>query len=602
MKKKNIKHFLIFVAIIISISLLPIAYARYEQTINKTLTINVRKPSYTVKFNSNRNDGNEDEVTSQDFVYGTKQKLNKNTFTKEDEDFCGWNTKRNGSGTSYEDEQEVDKLSSEDGAEIVLYAQWGEADYWVTYVFGNESFNGTKYLNSGIPLFSNDNVHRDFEISMDVSNFSYLSGQDTDRNVLLCNQYEVASPYQGFAMQHRENQIKIQVNCTDIAEVSNPWGKTEGGITFKRTNDVLYQDGEMLYDFGNRITTFNMPLSFGANLDQNGNPRRFSIVDLSNITIKLKYSYEEYLVLCQNLPTPEKSSYNFKGWYSDPENGTKITTKEQLDAAGRIIYPHWQEITIKTITFAANGGSGNMNKQYIDYNTSDEINANEFTREGYNFVGWNTKGNGTGTGYADGANITLTDDITLYAQWLSIPKQIFTADNIQFDGSYLNIVDTGMYLFSAENIHKNFEVSFEITSINTNKNETTIINTKDESGAPYPGFVLRINSSKKLNLKADSTASNSFIKNNMALNSIQKLSIIRINDVTYYSINDANYQTMLDFSNIARTFDAPLALGGIIKPNGGREREFKGTLSNVVVKFIEDTATLEDYQNALPSP
>ena len=36
---------------------------------------------------------------------------------------------------------------------------------------------------------------------------------------------------------------------------------------------------------------------------------------------------------------------------------------------------------------------------------------------GYTFSGWNTAADGSGTGYAPGATITLTSDLTLYAQW-----------------------------------------------------------------------------------------------------------------------------------------------------------------------------------------
>ena len=58
-------------------AILPIAYAKYSQSFNKKITLNIRKPKYTVEFYSNRDDGNADEVKSQDFVYGTKQKLKK---------------------------------------------------------------------------------------------------------------------------------------------------------------------------------------------------------------------------------------------------------------------------------------------------------------------------------------------------------------------------------------------------------------------------------------------------------------------------------------------------------------------------------------------
>ncbi len=70
-----------------------------------------------------------------------------------------------------------------------------------------------------------------------------------------------------------------------------------------------------------------------------------------------------------------------------------------------------------TITFDANGGSGSMNVQTISYDVATTLTANAFTRTGYTFNGWNTKADGTGTSYADGASIKLTADTTLYAQW-----------------------------------------------------------------------------------------------------------------------------------------------------------------------------------------
>ncbi|WP_161934642.1 InlB B-repeat-containing protein, partial [Lactococcus lactis] len=36
---------------------------------------------------------------------------------------------------------------------------------------------------------------------------------------------------------------------------------------------------------------------------------------------------------------------------------------------------------------------------------------------GYTFTGWNTSADGSGTSYAPGADLTLSNDTTLYAQW-----------------------------------------------------------------------------------------------------------------------------------------------------------------------------------------
>ena len=75
-----------------------------------------------------------------------------------------------------------------------------------------------------------------------------------------------------------------------------------------------------------------------------------------------------------------------------------------------------------TITFESNGSTeypveGTMLPQTVTEKTDTALNANTFTRKGYNFLNWNTAADGTGTSYADGATVNLTENTTLYAQW-----------------------------------------------------------------------------------------------------------------------------------------------------------------------------------------
>lgn len=75
-----------------------------------------------------------------------------------------------------------------------------------------------------------------------------------------------------------------------------------------------------------------------------------------------------------------------------------------------------------TVTFEANGSAeypveGTMTPQTVNAKTDTALNANSFTRKGYNFLKWNTAADGTGDSYADGATVNLTADTTLYAQW-----------------------------------------------------------------------------------------------------------------------------------------------------------------------------------------
>ena len=75
-----------------------------------------------------------------------------------------------------------------------------------------------------------------------------------------------------------------------------------------------------------------------------------------------------------------------------------------------------------TVTFYPNGGSGTMEPQNFFEGEGKALTANAFARTGYSFARWNTQPDGSGTSYEDGAELTLTNDLTLYAQWNAIPS------------------------------------------------------------------------------------------------------------------------------------------------------------------------------------
>ena len=100
--------------------------------------------TYTVTYNANGGSGSM-ETTVGRYVY-----LRENTFTYAGHIFMGWNTEADGSGVSYNDEDEV-KLT----ADMTLYAQWGvslDATWSVTKVDGKlyrggGGYSVTVYLN-----------------------------------------------------------------------------------------------------------------------------------------------------------------------------------------------------------------------------------------------------------------------------------------------------------------------------------------------------------------------------------------------------------------------------------------------------------------------
>lgn len=113
------KRKIIIIALVFAVPFFIIG--KYLTVVNNDVAVNVRKPNYTVVFHSNNG---EDDTVSQAFVYGTSQRLTANTFNYDGHLFEFWNTMPNGSGTSYNDEQDVNSLSNEDAGIVDLYAQW----------------------------------------------------------------------------------------------------------------------------------------------------------------------------------------------------------------------------------------------------------------------------------------------------------------------------------------------------------------------------------------------------------------------------------------------------------------------------------------------
>lgn len=97
---------------------------------NVTATAQWLGNSYQVQYNANGGSGS---MTTTSHVYGTGSNLRANTFTRSGYSFIGWNTKENGTGTTYADSATVTDLTTVSGGIVQLYAQWSEATYTVVF-------------------------------------------------------------------------------------------------------------------------------------------------------------------------------------------------------------------------------------------------------------------------------------------------------------------------------------------------------------------------------------------------------------------------------------------------------------------------------------
>ena len=118
-----------------------------------------------------------------------------------------------------------------------------------------------------------------------------------------------------------------------------------------------------------------------------------------------------------------RSGYEFAGWNtSSNASGTSYSNGTSMTPSGNTtLYAQWKKIIATyTISFNANGGSGSMSSKSVTAGSSIVLPSNTFTRSGYTFNGWNTKADGSGMSYDEEEKLTISENLTLYAQWKEI--------------------------------------------------------------------------------------------------------------------------------------------------------------------------------------
>ena len=222
--------------------------AEYTSTVN----------TYTVTFDAN---GGKGSMETQSFNYGADVTLTKNTLTRENYKFAGWNTKKDGTGTTYTDGDTISNLTEN----ITLYAQWQFWNGWLTdesgttyYVEGEKKyfstwatidgnayyFNDAGYIVQGLyKTTSQDGSHEatfvfDDETGIFQSGLNglYDSGADT-----YWTQNGEVVEYAGLVRVVKDNG---EVNYYYFGEDSKAVKNTD--IWVEKTNDLLPQWG---YDF-----------------------------------------------------------------------------------------------------------------------------------------------------------------------------------------------------------------------------------------------------------------------------------------------------------------------------------------------------------------
>ena len=199
-----------------------------------------------------------------------------------------------------------------------------------------------------------------------------------------------------------------------------------------------------------------------ANGDSEMNVEGKDVVETETVKYDEAYAHSEAGLLDVNRFT-RKGYHDSGNW----KIGSKTSTNKVKDAGGTLpnskgqglatylgvinafekgdvtvdLYPEWIANTY-TVKYNGNGeNSGTTPSSSHTYDTVKNLTANGYVKNGYQFVGWNTQANGSGTSYSDKQsvkNLTATNGgtVTLYAQWKPYTLTIrYHGDGALKDGS-----------------------------------------------------------------------------------------------------------------------------------------------------------------------
>jgi len=249
--------------------------------------------TYNVEFDSNNGTGKKDNQT---FTYDLPQKLNTNTFAKEGFKFKEWNTKADGTGTAYTDEQSVTNLTSEDGAIINLYAIWEKETYSVTFdanggtgTMENQTFSyGEAQTLNEISFVKEGFKFKNWNTKADGTGTAYSDKQEIGitENLTLYAQWEETYSYRINNYTYDDNKMyisKINIDTT-VDEYKSNFTLNVGytiDVNYKTVNgqNVLYTGSKTkIYNGQNLIKEYTNIVTGDVNGDG-----KISVLDIIQI-------------------------------------------------------------------------------------------------------------------------------------------------------------------------------------------------------------------------------------------------------------------------------------------------------------------------------
>lgn len=329
-----------------------------KTNVNLKLYANWVANTYTVSYNANGGSGT---TASSSHTYDTSKALTSNGFSKTGYTFSGWNTKADGSGTSYTNAQSVKNLTATQGANITLYAQWKVNTY--TYNINYKSSTGKSLGTSTVSgtFGSSKSVSAPAKTGYTTPSAQTVKFDSTSAKTITFTypivNYTISYNLGGGTVSGNPTSYNIESSTITL---KNP---TKTGFTFQGWTGSNGSSVQTLVSIasgstGNKSYTANWAVNnYTITFNANGGS-----VSTASKTVASGAQYG-------TLPTPTRTGYTFAGWYTATSGGTKVSTTTVMGTSNVTVYARWTANTNTKITVKHN----TMNYDGHTYTLADTV-------------------------------------------------------------------------------------------------------------------------------------------------------------------------------------------------------------------------------------
>ncbi len=317
----------------------------------KTETIAKLTLQYKVKFNGNGSTSG--SMDAQTITYGSGTKLTANAFKRKGYSFNGWNTKADGSGTSYSNKADGSTLLEKSGT-ITLYAQWKKTKYTITYKLNggkNNSSNPDSYKITTSTIKLKNPTRKGYDFAGWYSDKDYTkkvtqikkgsTGNKTLYAKWTAHKYTIKFDGNGSTSGSMDKLKKRKYGKTYTLTANaykkkgytfNGWNtkKDGSGKSYKNKAEVknlTSKSGGTVTLYAQwKKTKYTITYKLNGGKNNSSNPDSYKI---TTSTIKLK--------------NPTRKGYKFAGWYSDKKCTKKVTQIKKGSTGNKTLYAKWKK-------------------------------------------------------------------------------------------------------------------------------------------------------------------------------------------------------------------------------------------------------------------